>query len=47
MKFKTSTQKNIIRRRCKFPVFWKILSDVPHCMIIKNWITGTIRMIAK
>lgn len=44
---KTDAQKNIIRRCCKFPAFWKILQDVPHCMIVRHRITGTVRMIAK
>lgn len=29
------------------PIFWEVLSDVPHCMIVKHRITGTVRMIAK
>lgn len=44
---KTDAQKNIIRRRCKCPAFWKILQDVPHCMIVKHRITGEVKVIDK
>lgn len=44
---KTAVQKDIIRRRCRFPLFWQIISDVPHCMIIKNWITGETKVLDK
>lgn len=47
MQKKTDAQKNIIRRRCRFPFFWTILDDNDFYLTVCNRITGTIRVIGK
>ena len=44
---KTVEQKNIIRRRCRVPFFWTIQDDNDFYLVIRNQITGTIRVIDK
>lgn len=47
MQKKTTKQKNIIRRCCRFPFFWTILDEGEFHLTACNWITGTIRVIGK
>ena len=47
MKRKTPEQKEAIRKRYRFPVFWNVVSDEKRYLIIKNWLTGTFRVVRK